>query len=72
LFLHGDNVNKVPRSLNDTDLNRDGTMGSNVRLYPKVIFDSRDGLRLGIEHLGIVTSNSSGIADDDYTIDISE
>jgi len=38
LFLHGDNVNKVPRSLNDTDLNRDGTMGSNVRLYPKVIF----------------------------------
>lgn len=40
LFLHGDNVNKVPRSLNDTDLNRDGTMGSNVRLYPKVIFDT--------------------------------
>ena len=40
LFLHGDNVNKVPRSLNDTDLNRDGTMGSNVRLYPKVIFDA--------------------------------
>ena len=38
LFLHGDNVNKVPRSLNDTDLNRDGTMGSDVRLYPKVIF----------------------------------
>ena len=38
LFLHGDNVNKVPRSLNDTDFNRDGTMGSNVRLYPKVIF----------------------------------
>jgi hypothetical protein len=37
LFLHGDNVNKVPRSLNDTDLNRDGTMGSNVRLYPKVV-----------------------------------
>jgi hypothetical protein len=70
LFLHGDNVNKVPRSLNDTDLNRDGTMGSNVRLYPKVIFDSRDGLRLGNRTLGIVTSNSSGIADDDYTIDI--
>lgn len=40
LFLHGDNVNKIPRSLNDTDLNRDGTMGSNVRLYPKVIFDT--------------------------------
>ena len=40
LFLHGDNVNKVPRSLNDTDFNRDGTMGSNVRLYPKVIFDT--------------------------------
>ena len=40
LFLHGDNVNKVPRSLNDTDLNRDGTMGSDVRLYPKVVFDA--------------------------------
>jgi len=40
LFLHGDNVNKIPRSLNDTDLNRDGTMGSNVRLYPKVVFDA--------------------------------
>jgi hypothetical protein len=40
LYLHGDNVNKVPRSLNDTDLNRDGTMGSNVRLYPKVVFDT--------------------------------
>ena len=40
LFLHGDNVNKVPRSLNDTDLNRDGTMGSDVRLYPKVVFDT--------------------------------
>lgn len=40
LFLHGDNVNKVPRSLNDTDINREGTMGSNVRLYPKVIFDT--------------------------------
>ena len=40
LYLHGDNVNKVPRSLNDTDLNRDGTMGSNVRLYPKVVFDA--------------------------------
>jgi hypothetical protein len=40
LALHGDNVNKVPRSLNDTDLNRDGTMGSDVRLYPKVVFDT--------------------------------
>ena len=72
LFLHGDNVNKVPRSLNDTDLNRDGTMGSDVRLYPKVIFDTRDGLKLGSRTLGIVTTNTSGVTDGDYTIDITD
>jgi len=73
LFLHGDNVNKVPRSLNDTDLNRDGTMGSNVRLYPKVVFDSRDGLVLGsVSNLGnlITGTPPSGVTDGSYTIDI--
>jgi len=74
LFLHGDNVNKVPRSLNDTDLNRDGTMGSNVRLYPKVIFDSRDGLKLGaVSDIGVfITDSVSGIADGSYTINITD
>jgi len=74
LFLHGDNVNKVPRSLNDTDLNRDGTMGSNVRLYPKVIFDSRDGLKLGaVSDIGVfITDSVSGITDGSYTINITD
>ena len=71
LALHGDNVNKVPRSLNDTDLNREGTMGSNARLYPKVVFDSRDGgLRTGVRDVGIVTTNPTGIANGTYTITI--
>src|SRR5210317_444712 len=73
LFLHGDNVNKVPRSLNDTDLNRDGTMGSNVRLYPKVVFDSRDGLVLGsVSNLSDLITAVSGITDGSYTIDITD
>src|SRR6056300_1502349 len=74
LALHGDNVNKVPRSLNDTDLNRDGTMGSDVRLYPKVVFDSRDGLKLGsVPDLGVfITDSVSGITDGSYTIDITD
>ena len=73
LFLHGDNVNKVPRSLNDTDLNRDGTMGSNVRLYPKVIFDTRDGLKLGDITSNItIFPNTSGVAEGDYTVNITD
>ena len=38
LSLSGDNINKVPRALNDTDINRDGVAGSNARLYPKIVF----------------------------------
>lgn len=73
LFLHGDNVNKVPRSLNDTDLNRDGTMGSNVRLYPKVIFDTRDGLKLGdITSTITIDTNTSGVTEGDYTVNITD
>tara|TARA_Y100000361_G_scaffold86862_1_gene77178 strand:+ start:9715 stop:13521 length:3807 start_codon:yes stop_codon:yes gene_type:complete len=37
LSLYGDNINKVPRSLNDTDLNRQGVAGSDAKLYPKVV-----------------------------------
>jgi|8_EtaG_2_1085327.scaffolds.fasta_scaffold02583_3 hypothetical protein len=40
LSLYGDNINKVPRSINDTDLNRKGVMGSEERLYPKVVFST--------------------------------
>lgn len=38
LSLSGDNINKVPRALNDTEINRDGVAGSNARLYPKIVF----------------------------------
>jgi hypothetical protein len=38
LSLLGDNINKVPRSLKETDFSRDGVMGSEEKLYPKVIY----------------------------------
>ena len=37
LALSGDNINKVPRSLKETDFSRDGVMGSEENLYPKVV-----------------------------------
>jgi hypothetical protein len=61
LSLHGDNINKIPRSLNSNDTNRPGTMGSDVRLFPKIIFDSEyGGIKLG--DIGI-TNAGSGIAE---------
>ena len=61
LSLHGDNINKVPRSLNSDDTNRPGTMGSDVRLFPKVIFDSRfGGIKLGDID---ISSAGAGIAE---------
>lgn len=38
LSLIGDNINKVPRNINDQDINRPGVAGSDVDLYPKVVF----------------------------------
>jgi len=38
LSLVGDNINKVPRNINDQDINRDGISGSDVDLYPKVLY----------------------------------
>ena len=38
LSLYGDNINKIPRAINDQDVNRPGVMGSDVELYPKVVF----------------------------------
>jgi len=35
--LHGDNINKVPRSVIDIDEFKDGVAGSEVQLYPKVV-----------------------------------
>ena len=40
LTLYGDNINKVPRSVNDEDVTRPGVSGSEARLFPKVISDS--------------------------------
>lgn len=37
LLLRGDNINKVPREINDEDINRVGVSGSDARLFPKVI-----------------------------------
>ena len=62
LALHGDNVNKVPRSLNDTDLNRDGTMGSNARLYPKVIFDTNGESKMNASYHELAEVISLGTA----------
>ncbi len=75
ISLHGDNINKVPRSLNNNDLNRPGTMGSDIRLYPKVIFEARQGgIRKGeIEDVdGLVTQDAGGIASGTYTINIGQ
>tara|TARA_Y100001937_G_scaffold20261_1_gene28230 strand:- start:4403 stop:7738 length:3336 start_codon:yes stop_codon:yes gene_type:complete len=39
--LYGDNINKIPRSLNkDTDINREGVTSSDVKLFPKVVGDA--------------------------------
>ena len=39
--LYGDNINKIPRSLNkDTDINREGVTSSDVKLFPKVVGNS--------------------------------
>lgn len=37
LTLHGDNINKVPRDVEDIDASREGVSGSNTKLYPKVV-----------------------------------
>lgn len=70
LSLHGDNINKIPRSINDSDVNREGTMGSDVRLYPKVVFSSRTGLKPSAVDVNDITTNQTDItqeADTDVT-----
>ena len=37
LTLYGDNINKVPRSVTESDETRPGIAGCEVRLYPKVV-----------------------------------
>jgi hypothetical protein len=70
LSLYGDNINKVPRSLSSNDLNRPGTMGSDVRLYPKVVNDGRSGgIVVGENRSSLITIASNGITSDgDYEV----
>ncbi len=64
LSLYGDNINKIPRSLSSDDINRPGTMGSDVRLYPKVIFGGRSGgLLIGELDSAVITNAGAGITD---------
>ena len=44
LTLHGENINKVPRSVDkEFDFDREGLSGSDAQLYPKVIGDNAGG-----------------------------
>ena len=62
--LHGDNINKVPRSVIDIDEFKDGVAGSEVQLYPKVVqinntnasqhFDSKMGVD-GQEYIDVIS-----------------
>ena len=38
ISLYGDNINKIPRDIREVDATREGISGSDVRLFPKVIF----------------------------------
>ena len=42
LSLIGDNINKIPRNINDSDVNRPGVAGSDVDLYPKIVYKQGD------------------------------
>ncbi len=43
LTLYGDNINKVPRSVTQSDETRPGIAGCEVRLYPKVVQGADSG-----------------------------
>ena len=59
LTLHGDNINKVPRNPSEQDFERDGVMGSEVKLYPKVVaIDGAGPSRMGSaaqEYLDVIS-----------------
>ena len=40
LVLYGDNINKIPSISSDDDISRPGVLGSDMRLFPKVISSS--------------------------------
>ena len=69
LSLYGDNINKVPRSLNSNDINRPGTMGSDIRLYPKIISAGRSGgINIGINNNLITTAGAGATANQSFVL----
>ena len=40
ISLYGDNINKIPRDIREVDATREGVSATNVRLFPKVVFDT--------------------------------
>ena len=48
ITLFGDNINKVPRSILEQDVNRDNISGSDVFLFPKVIATSSTASKLQV------------------------
>ena len=43
--LYGDNINKIPRSVHESDFTKDGIAGSEVELYPKIVNDNSTAAR---------------------------
>lgn len=58
ITLYGGNINKVPRSTADNDINRNGIAGSEVFLFPKVIQN------------GSPAANASKLNDKDILLDV--
>jgi len=59
----------VPRSLNSNDINRPGTMGSDIRLYPKIISAGRSGgINIGINNNLITTAGAGATANQSFVL----
>jgi hypothetical protein len=48
--LYGDNINKIPRSVRESDFTKDGIAGSEVKLYPKIVNDDSTAARSRMGH----------------------
>jgi hypothetical protein len=83
IVLQNDNINKVPRAINDADINRAGVTGSDVRLFPKVIKENNYSLggsvqalinndELYIDVIAVGTAQEFGLNNPDNTANIAE
>ena len=43
--MYGDNINKIPRSVRESDFTKDGIAGSEVQLFPKIVNDDSTAAR---------------------------